>query len=54
MKKNKLLAVYDEYNKALIRPDLSLTIQAMYTVKNHGCRLVMEEEEEKERDGKNE
>ena len=41
-KKDRLVAIYDEYNHKYLLPDLILCIQAKYTVPNHGPRLVVE------------
>lgn len=41
----KLIAVYDEYNHNYLKPYLATCIQPRHPVPNHGCRIVLEEEE---------
>ena len=38
-----LLALWDEYNHAFLKPDLATTIQPRHQVPNHGMRLILME-----------
>lgn len=46
-KSERIMAIWDEYNHSILPPDLAPCVQPRHQVPKHGCRLIMEERDER-------